>query len=653
MFVKRCLVLAAGAAILGATLAGSATAQSNSKEIMAKPTAELVELVKSPDASAFEKAKACQRLAVVGTSDAIPALAALLADEKLNLYARFALEAIPDPAADDALRTAATKLEGRQLVGVINSIGKRKDAQALDLLKGLMGHADKAVAMAAAHAIGNVGTVEAAAILTEALAKDSPMKRCLGDGALACAEGLAAAGKQAEAIALYQTVAKSSVPKYMQIGALDGQFRLQKTAAKDLLMAQIRSEGKADFQLGLSVARWMPGADVTATLAGELEKLPAERQALLLRALGDRKEAAPLPTVVAATKSESPAVREAAIAVLAKLGDASAVTILLDAALGEGAVAVTAKEGLKNLAVPEADAAILAKLAEADAKSMAVLFELAGARRIAAAAGKVREALASSDESVKLAALAALGQLIAVQDLELLTSRALAGGNAPETVAAQAALRMAALRMADREATAAKLAATLSGASAENQAYLLELLGKVSGKKALQTVAAAAKSSDAALKEAATKALGEWPNPEAADALLDLAKTDPENKYRVRALRGYIRIARQLQLPDDVKLTMFQTVMETADRDADKQVALDILTRIPSVPTLKLAASYVDQTGLQDAAADAAVKIGKRLVDQHPKDVAAAMQKVVDAKVGGNPGSSAKQLLDQAQAASR
>jgi hypothetical protein len=249
--------------------------------------------------------------------------------------------------------------------------------------------------------------------------------------------------------------------------------------------------------------------------------------------------------------------------------------------------------------------------------------------------------------------LAALGQLIAVQDLELLTSRALAGGNAPETVAAQAALRMAALRMADREATAAKLAATLSGASAENQAYLLELLGKVSGKKALQTVAAAAKSSDAALKEAATKALGEWPNPEAADALLDLAKTDPENKYRVRALRGYIRIARQLQLPDDVKLTMFQTVMETADRDADKQVALDILTRIPSVQTLKLAASYVDQAGLQDAAADAAVKIGKRLVDQHPKDVAAAMQKVVDAKVGGNPGAGAKQLLDQAQAASR
>jgi len=74
---------------------------------------------------------------------------------------------------------------------------------------------------------------------------------------------------------------------------------------------------------------------VTAALAGELDKLSAEKQALLLRALGDRKEAAPLPTVVAATKSESPAVREAAVAVLAKLGDASAVAILLDAALAK------------------------------------------------------------------------------------------------------------------------------------------------------------------------------------------------------------------------------------------------------------------------------------------------------------------------------
>jgi len=652
MVVGRFIAMLAVAGIWATLWADSSLAQSNSKEIMAKPAAELVELVRDPNASAFEKAKACQRLAVIGTKDAIPALAALLPDEKLNLYARFALEAIPDPAVDETLREAAAKLTGRQLVGVINSIGKRKDAKALELLKGLAGNADKPAASAAAHAIGRIGTVEAAAVLTDAIAKESPVKRCLGDGALACAEELAAAGKKAEALALYEAVAKAAVPKYMQIGAWDGVFRLQKAEAKDLLLAQIRSADKAHFKLGLSVARWMPGADVTAALAGESEKLPAERQALLLRALGDRKEAAPLPMVLAATKSESPAVREAAIAVLAKLGDASAVAILLDAALGEGPAAAKAKEGLKTLKAQEADAAILAKLAGADANTKAVLFELAGARRIAAAADKIREALDSSNEAVKLAALTAMGQLAELKDLDLLTSRALAASKTPETAAAEAALTTAALRMADREGAAAKLAECLRGASAEQQAYLLELLGKMSGKKALQTVAHAAKSSDAALKESATKVLGEWPNPDAADALLDLAKTDLENKYRVRALRGYIRIARQLKLPDDVKLAMFHTAMETATRVEDKRIALDILSRIPSGKTLSLAASYASEAALKADAAKAAVAIAAKLIVEQPKAVAEAMQKIVDAQVGGDSASRAQQLLDQAKAAS-
>ena len=38
---------------------------------------------------------------------------------------------IPGPAADEALRKATENLEGRLLVGVINSIGVRRDAEAV------------------------------------------------------------------------------------------------------------------------------------------------------------------------------------------------------------------------------------------------------------------------------------------------------------------------------------------------------------------------------------------------------------------------------------------------------------------------------------------------------------------------------------------
>jgi HEAT repeat protein len=376
-------------------------------------------------------------------------------------------------------------------------------------------------------------------------------------------------------------------------------------------------------------------------------RLSPDRQALLLRALGDRREPAPLPLVLAATKSESPQVREAAVRVLAKFGDASAVAVLLDAALAGGPVAESAKDGLTNLAAgAEVDAAIAAKLANANAQAKVVLFELVGTRRTTAGDSAVRQALSDQDPSVKLAAIAALGQLIELKDLDLLLGRAL-GADAPEAEAAQAALRTAALRMSDRDGCAAKLGEALQGAAAQQQ-YLLELLGKVSGPKALEIVVAHSQSDHAQLKDAATRVLGEWVNADAAPALLAIAKSkSEEKKYQVRALRGYIRIARQLKLPDDQRLAMFRTAVEAAKRDDEKQIALDILTRIPSRATLDLAVSYLDQVGLKNAAADAAVKIAAKVSNQ--KAVAAAMQKVLDAGVGGNPGSHAKQLLDEAQ----
>jgi hypothetical protein len=207
--------------------------------------------------------------------------------------------------------------------------------------------------------------------------------------------------------------------------------------------------------------------------------------------------------------------------------------------------------------------------------------------------------------------------------------------------------------MADREGCAARLAASLKGASVPNQVYLLELLAKVSGQTALETVVASVKSDDSAIKDAATRVLGEWVNGDAAPALLQIAKNDPDPKYQVRALRGYVRIARQLQLPAKTKLSIFRTAMEVAKRDEEKQLALDILTRIPSPATLDLAVSYLREPTLKDAAAEAAVKIAPKLVGSEPKAVAEAMKKVGEAGVGGNPGARAKQLLAQAQASSK
>jgi HEAT repeat protein len=635
------VLLLAGAAL--------ARAQTHSKEILARPASELVELLQNPNASIFEKAKACQRLAVVGTKEAVPALVALLPDENLNVYGRFGLEGIPDPAVDAALREAATRLQGGQLVGVIDSIGQRKDSQAVELLQKLLGNADAAVASAAAGALGRIGTIPAAVALQEAIAKDSPVKIWIADAALACVDGLVAANKKAESATLLDAVGHAELPKHLEVAILAAQLRLQGAAGKDLLLAQIRNPDEAFFSLGLAAAREMPGADVTAALAAELDKQPPERQAYLLRALGDRKESAPMPAVLAASKSESPLVRQAAIYVLAKHGDASAAAVLLEAALGDAEVAATAQEGLKHLSGEPVDVAILARLPQADATAKVVLFDLLAARRIAAAAPTIRSAIFEGDPLVRLAAIAALGRLAEPADIDLLADKALQAGDAAEMAAAQASLRMAVLRMSDRDACAAKLASHISGASPENQAYLLGLLAKLSGPKALEIVAAQVKSPEPAVKDAASRVLGGWLSAEAAPILLEIVKNDADSKYQIRALRGYLRIARQLQLPAETKLAMFHTAMGAAKRVEEKRLALDVLTRIPSPATLTLAVAHLADAALKDRAADAAVKIAAKIVAQEPKAVAEAMRKVVDAHVADDVGNRARTLLGQAE----
>lgn len=127
-----------------------------SEEIMGMASAELVGILKDPDATEFAKAKACQRLAVVGDAAAVPALAGLLSDDRLAHYARTALEPMPSGAADLALREALGKLDGSLLVGVINSIGVRRDPMALTALARLRHGDNQAVTQAATAAVNRI-----------------------------------------------------------------------------------------------------------------------------------------------------------------------------------------------------------------------------------------------------------------------------------------------------------------------------------------------------------------------------------------------------------------------------------------------------------------------------------------------------------------
>ncbi len=188
--------------------------------------AALIRILKDAGSPEFQKAKACQRIGELGAKEAVPALAALLGDEHLSVYARYGLEPIRDASVDDALRAALSTLKGTRLIGAINSIGKRRDAKAGPALAGMMYGSDGDVARAAAAALGSIGGMASVKELQAALARTKGMTRmAVADASLVCAERLLEEGKRDQALAVYASLSAAGVPKPVRLGAMQGIIR--------------------------------------------------------------------------------------------------------------------------------------------------------------------------------------------------------------------------------------------------------------------------------------------------------------------------------------------------------------------------------------------------------------------------------------------
>ena len=574
---------------------------------------ELLAVLRS-DAPASEKAITCKSLAIYGSEAAVPDLAKLLADEQLHSWSRIALEAIPGAAADEALLAATETLQGKLLVGTVNSIGVRRNTKAAEKLATLLKNENADVASAAAVALGRIGNEGATKALRAALAgADAKVLSAVAEGCILCAERLAADGKSDDAAAIYDEVRKAEVPKQRILEATRGAILTRKAEGLALLVEQINAKDKAFFNIGLSTAREFPGSEIDKALATQLEALPPERGALLISALADRPKTVVLSVIVHAASKGSEPVRLAAVKALSQVGDASCLSVLLEIALGDNAdLASAAKTTLADLPGEKINAEIAKSLAKAEGKSYPLLIELVGQRRIEATAALLK-AVDSSDKVVRGAALAALGETVALKDLSVLVSQAVSPKHKDDAEAAQKALKAAAIRMPDREACAAELAKAMEDSPAAMKVTLLEILGDVGGTKALQAIGAASKGKDAQLQDAGSRVLGKWNSVEAAPVLLDLAKTGPAAQYRIRALRGYIGLARKFAMPDQQRAEMCQSALDLSKQPAEQKLVLDVMKLHPSLETLKLAIKTMQVADLKEDATQATLVIAQKL----------------------------------------
>ncbi len=597
------------AAIAGnSAQAYQASASSSDKE------AELLAVLRSESPEA-EKALACKGLAIYGSESAVPELAKLLPNPQLSSWARIALEAIPGEVSDAALRDAAESLQGRLLVGVINTISFRRDEKAVDSLIAKLKNSDNEVAAAAAVALGNIGNAAATSALRAALAEAPVEQRsAIAEGCILCAERLYNADNSVAATEIYDEVRKSDVPMQRVIEGTRGAILARKQNGIPLLMETFRSADKKMLQLALGTVREFPGAEVDKALAAELANTPAERAALLIQAMADRPATVLLPVVLQSAEKGDKIVRLSAINALQRVGDDTCLSSLLKiATAADEELAAAAQQTLAVLPGEQVNREIGAMLPTAEGDEYRVLLQLVGQRRIDNVVEDVEKALSSSDAGVRSAALVALGETVSLKQMPVLVSQVVRPGHAEDLLVAKLALKAASVRMPDRDACATELAAALNRSPDAAKTTLLETLTDVGGDKALQTLAMAAKSSDPVQQDAGSRLLGTWNSVAAAPVLLDLAKTGPAEKYRVRAMRGYLGLARKFAMPDEQRTEMCQNAFDTTRRIAEHQLALDVLKLHPSKAGLKLSIDATKMPGLKADATAAATVIAQKL----------------------------------------
>lgn len=597
----------------------AATARADGPAASPEKEKELVAILRS-DALPADKAIACKQLAIYGSEESVPELARLLPNEQLASWARIALEAIPGSAADDVLRKATDSLEGKLLVGTINSIGVRRDSKAVDSLTTRLDDKDAEVASAAAVALGRIGNAAAAKSLRKSLpAAPAKVRSAVAEGCVLCAERFMSEGNAAEAAQIYDEVRKADVPRQRILEATRGAILSRKEKGIALLVEQFQSPDKALFQIALSTAREFPGREVDEALATEMFRAKPERAALIIEAMADRKETVVLPAVLKAARSSPKPVRIAAIGALGRVGDASCLSPLLEMALDADAeLAQSAKTALGDLPGEKVDAEIVTRLAKAQGKIYPLLIEIVGQRRIDAMADLLK-AVDHSDKTIRNAALIALGETVPLKGLSVLISQVVKPKYPEDMAVAQQALKAASVRMPDREACATELATALERSPVSTKNSLLEILEAVGGTKALETVGAAAKSKDPQLQDTGSRLLGKWNSVDAAPVLLDLAKTSSEDKYQVRAIKGYIGIARKFAMPEQERFEMCQKAFEACRHPAEQKLVLEVLKLHPTLETLKLAVKATEVPELKEEATAVVMAIAQKVGGKSPE----------------------------------
>jgi HEAT repeat protein len=554
----------------------------------------------------------CKLLSVMGSEVSVPVLSGMLADPKTAELGRYALERIPGPAVDRALRDSLASTSGRTRIGVIDTLGVRRDTASVAALRPLALGSQPGEASAALYALAMIGNPAAIEALSEAQTRTTgEVRAAAAEAYLQAANRLAAGGNKAAAVPIYKTLYAGNVPVTVRAAALHGLGLAGGSQAIPVLMEALHgSDGRLQ---AVAIGTLMPGS--ASQLMAEMPKLSEAAQVRILGLLSERGDASALPAFTAALKSPSRPVRLAALQGIGPIGNASAVLALAAFAAGDDPEEqAAARASLGRIPGKDTDQAIDDSIPGADARLKRELIRAAGDRGATVAAPVLLASAHDSDNEVRRESLRALhdvGGPGQISGLVALVVSPVQPDDRTEAVRSLAAV----LRRSDPSHIKEVVDAYSSARDMEARTSLMRVMGQSGNPQALSLLRGSLKDQDADVGRAAIVALGEWPDTTPLPDLFEAARADSDPAHRALAFRGAMQL---IGLPnpsrpprDSVKL--LAEAMALARQADEKRLVLSLLPKYSVKESLDLATSLVNDSEV-GAEAKAAVARLQRTV---------------------------------------
>ncbi len=540
---------------------------------------------------------------------------------------------MPYPAVNVALRNALGKTSGLTRSGIINSLGERRDSEAVPSLIDALSDESAHVREAAAMALVKIGTPQAIAALTAAHAKAQGDERAVsGQKLIQCADQLRKAGKQVEADKIYANLAQADKAPAVRQGALRGQMESAGAEASEVIAKALLGDDSLARQVAAGRLRYLSN-QVLADLAADLSTFPSRAQEAILTAIGQRRMRSLLPVVLKAAGSVDPIVRIAAIRALGCVGDDTALALLLQHSTQDDATGKAAWGSLQRVCAPNVDKQIVASLrAEKDPARRAALIGLVEARQPTEAVALFLAEAEHDQVEVRTAAMAALARLAGPKDVAPMTLAVLHAEKGAERDEAERAVMQVCQRMSDVARRAEPVLSVLNSAAPADRTALLPLVGRIGGPEARRVIDKALTASDAKTYDAAVRAICNWPDASVADRLLELSEEDESAAHRRSALRAFIRVVTLPSAGSDAKkLSRLRLAMGRAQHDSERLLIIERASAVRSVESLRFLVPYLDQPPLDQAAGKSISELARHTELRQPNkaEFAPALEKTL------------------------